>query len=86
MRIGLNCFAAVALLTAALPASAQDNVRAACMPDIQKHCSAELMTFNRGNVRACLIKNIKKTSPACRAAVKARRDAMEAQKTEPATK
>jgi hypothetical protein len=45
------------------------------MPDIVKYCSAELGTFNRENVRVCLIKNIKKTSPACQKAAKARRDA-----------
>ena len=66
---------ASALLLSAAPVSAQDNVRKACMPDIVKYCSAELGTFNRENVRACLIKNIKKTSPACRTAAKARRDA-----------
>ncbi|MFM9852140.1 MAG: hypothetical protein ACKVOJ_04920 [Sphingomonadaceae bacterium] len=78
--------AATTLLLSAAPLSAQDNVREACMPDIRKYCSAEMMTFNRDAVRACLIKNIKKTSPSCRAAVKARRDAMKAQKTEPAAK
>jgi hypothetical protein len=38
-------------------------------------CSAELRTFIREKVRACLVKNIKKTSPACQAAVMAQRDA-----------
>jgi hypothetical protein len=66
---------ASALLLSAVPVSAQDNVREACMPDIVKYCSAELRTFNRENVRTCLIKNIKKTSPACQKAAKARRDA-----------
>jgi hypothetical protein len=50
------------------------------MPDIRKYCSAELATFSRENVRACLIKNIKKTSPACQEAAKARRDAERAKK------
>jgi hypothetical protein len=50
------------------------------MPDIRKYCSAELATFSRDNVRACLIKNIKKTSPACQKAAKARRDAERAKK------
>jgi hypothetical protein len=71
---------ASALLLSAVPVSAQDNVREACMPDIVKYCSAELSTFNRENVRACLIKNIKKTSPACQKAAKARRDAERAKK------
>lgn len=72
-------FATSALLSVA-PVSAQDNVREACMPDIRKYCAAELGTFNRENVRACLIKNIKKTSPACKEAAKARRDAERAKK------
>jgi hypothetical protein len=66
---------AAALLLCAAPLSAQTEVREACMPDIQKYCSAELGTFNREKVRACLVKNIKKTSPACQAAAKAQRDA-----------
>lgn len=64
-----------ALLLTATPLSAQGNVREACMPDIQKYCSGELGTFSREKVRACLVKNIRKTSPACQAAAKARRDA-----------
>ena len=71
---------ASALLLSTAPLSAQDNVREACMPDIRKYCSAELATFSRDNVRACLIKNIKKTSPACQEAAKARRDAERAKK------
>ena len=72
--------AASGLLLSTAPLSAQDNVREACMPDIRKYCSAELATFSRENVRACLIKNIKKTSPACKEAAKARRDAERAKK------
>ena len=69
-----------ALLLSGAPLSAQDNVREACMPDIGKYCSAELGTFSREKVRACLIKNIRKTSPACQDAAKARRDAERAKK------
>ena len=72
--------AASALLLSAAPLSAQDNVREACMPDIRKYCSAELRTFSREKIRACLVANIKKTSPACQEAAKARRDAERAKK------
>jgi hypothetical protein len=72
--------AASGLLFSAAPSLAQDNVREACMPDIRKYCAAELGSFSRENVRACLIKNIKKTSPACQKAAKARRDAERAKK------
>lgn len=68
-------WAATALLLFAAPLSAQNDVREACMPDIRQFCSAELGTFSREMVRACLIKSIRKTSPACQAAAKAQRDA-----------
>ena len=67
--------AAPGLLFSTAPLLAQGSVRTACMPDIRNYCAAELASFSRENVRACLIKNIKKTSPACQAAAKARRDA-----------
>ncbi len=68
------------LLFSAAPLLAQDSVRNACMPDIRKYCSAELATFSRDKVRACLIKNIEKTTPACQEAAKARRDSERAKK------
>jgi hypothetical protein len=69
-----------ALLFSAAPVSAQADVRVACMPDIRTFCAAELASFDRDKIRACLIENIKKTSPACQAAAKARRDAEPAKK------
>jgi hypothetical protein len=72
--------AASGLFFSAPPVLAQDSVRNACMPDIRKYCSAELATFSRDKVRACLIKNIEKTTPACQEAAKARRDAERAKK------
>lgn len=80
MRNWLFSMVAIGTIVSIAPALAQDTVREACMPDIQKYCSAELGTFSRERVRACLIKNIKKTSPACQAAAKARRDAERAKK------
>lgn len=75
MSKAATIWAATALLLSAAPLSAQNDVREACMPDIRQFCSAELGTFSREKVRACLIKNIRKTSPACQAAAKAQRDA-----------
>lgn len=80
MRKSILFIGAAMLSLQTMPAVAQDNVREACMADIRKFCSAELMTFDREKVRACLRTNIKKTSPACRAAAKARRDAEAAAK------
>lgn len=70
----------MALLPFTAPLLAQDNVRDACMADIRQLCSAELASLSREKVRACLVKNIKKTSPGCQAAAKARRDAERAKK------
>ena len=69
-----------ALLFSSAPALAQEDVRVACMPDIRTYCAAELASFDRDKIRACLIDNIKKTSPGCQAAAKARRDAEPAKK------
>jgi hypothetical protein len=75
MSKAMNIWAATAMMLTAAPLAAQDNVREACMPDIRNLCAAEMATFDRDKVRACLIENIQKTSPACQAAAKARRDA-----------
>jgi Cysteine rich repeat len=80
MKKAAIIWGAALLLLSAAPLSAQNDVREACMPDIQKYCSAELGAFSREKVRACLIKNIRKTSPACQAAAKAQRDAERAKK------
>lgn len=71
----------LALLATPTQVSAQTSVREACMPDIRNLCSAELSTFVRAKVRACLVANIKKTSPACQAAAKAQQDAVRAKQT-----
>jgi hypothetical protein len=72
--------AASGALFSAAQLLAQDSVRTACMPDISKYCVAALATFTRKNIRTCLIKNIKKTSPACQEAARARRDDESAKK------
>jgi hypothetical protein len=70
----------VAATAAAAQTPAQEKVRAACMGDIRQYCSAELLTFDREKVRACLRTNIKKTTPACQAAAKARQAEIRAAK------
>jgi len=80
MTRNMMIWPAVALLFSATPSVAQEDVRVACMPDIRTFCAAELASFDRDKIRACLIENIKKTSPACQAAAKARRDAESAKK------
>lgn len=75
MSKAMTMWATTALVLTSAPLAGQDTVREACMPDIRNFCAAEMATFDRDKVRACLIENIKKTSPACQAAAKARRDA-----------
>lgn len=52
------------------PPAAQASVREACMSSIMSLCSTEAMSGDRPAVRACLIKNLDKTTPECQAAVK----------------
>ena len=61
----------------AAPPAAQASVREACMSSIMSLCSAEAMSGDRPAVRACLIKNLDKTSPECQAAVKAAAQTMQ---------
>ena len=79
-NLGVSVMSYVAILIAT-PAEAQTSVREACMADIQKFCSPELATFSRDKVRACLIRNIQKASPGCKAAAKAQRDRQRALKS-----
>lgn len=75
-RMAFLAVVTVSLAAAAAdPALAQQTVREACMPDIRTFCPTELASFDRAKVRECLIRNIAKSSPACRAAAKAKRDA-----------
>ena len=80
-RFALLTLGATALLATSAQVSAQASVREACMSDIRNLCATELGTFDRAKVRACLIANIKKTSPACQAAAKAQQDAVRARQT-----
>jgi hypothetical protein len=79
-NLGVSIIACATMLVAT-PVEAQTSVREACMPDIQKFCSPELATFSRDKVRACLIRNIQKTSPECKEAAKAQRDRQRALKS-----
>ena len=85
-RVGFLAMATIGAVVATAPAEAQQTVREACMPDIRTFCANELATFDRAKVRECLIRNIAKTSPACRAAAKAKRDADRLRSATPAPK
>ena len=80
--LGLASFAAAqtpapATAPQSAPPAAQASVREACMSSIMSLCSAEAMSGDRPAVRACLIKNLDKTSPECQAAVKAAAQTMQ---------
>ena len=85
-RLAFLAMATGGVIAATEPAEAQQTVREACMPDIRTFCANELATFDRAKVRECLIRNIAKTSPACRAAAKAKRDADRLRSPTPAPK
>lgn len=72
---------AVLVLPVALPGSAfaaADPGKKACAKEARKLCPAEMKTLSRKKVEACMIVNIERTSPACKAAmlrIKAEREA-----------
>ncbi|MFZ4746542.1 MAG: hypothetical protein ACOYLK_06550 [Sphingomonas sp.] len=85
-RVAFLAITIVGVAAATAPAEAQQAVREACMPDIRAFCANELAAFDRAKVRECLIRNIAKTSPACRAAAKVKRDADRLRSPTPAPK
>jgi len=47
--------------------AAEDGGKASCMPDARRLCPAEIRTWSRKKVEACMIAKIEQTSPGCRA-------------------
>ncbi len=78
--------ASVVLLAGALAAvltspalAAPDPGKKACVQEARKLCPAEMKSLSRKKVEACMIRNIEKTSPVCKAAmltIKAEREAL----------
>ena len=78
--------ASFVLLTGALAAAlaspvlaAPDPGKKACVQEARKLCPAEMKSLSRKKVEACMIRNIEKTSPVCKAAmlkIKAEREAL----------
>ena len=71
--------AATAVIAVTPPAlAAADNGKRACAQEARRLCPAEMRSFSRKRVEACMIVRINDTSPTCRAAmlrIKAERDA-----------
>ncbi|WP_379923226.1 hypothetical protein [Erythrobacter sp. R86502] len=59
--------------------AAPDPGKKACVQEARKLCPAEMKSFSRKKVEACMIRNIEKTSPTCKSAmlkIKAEREAL----------
>ena len=75
---------ALAAVALALPAKAEDAGKKACFDDAKRLCSAEMKTFSRARVRACLIAHIDQTGPQCHEfMIKARNAAQSGHKPDP---
>lgn len=77
--IALVCPAVVMLVAGSGTAfAAADPGRKACAQEARKLCPAEMKSLSRKKVEACMIVNIERTSPVCKAAmlrIKAEREA-----------
>ena len=76
-RFGLAVCGLAALATASI-ANAGDPGKKACAAEARTLCPAEMKTFSRKRVEACMIAKIDRTSPICHAAmlqIKAQRGA-----------
>jgi hypothetical protein len=69
--------ASVAMTGSAL--AAPDPGKKACVKEARILCPAEMKSLSRKKVEACMIRNVEKTSPTCKAAmlkIKAEREAL----------
>ena len=69
--------ASIAMISPAV--AAPDPGKKACAKEARVLCPAEMKSLSRKKVEACMIRNIEKTSPACKAAmlkIKAEREAL----------
>lgn len=76
LGIGAIC-ASIAMTAPAF--AAPDPGKKACAQEARKICPAEMKSLSRKKVEACMIRNIDKTSPTCKAAmlkIKAEREAL----------
>lgn len=75
-----SCVAALALSATCGPAQAATDLgKKACAQEARRLCPAEMRSFSRRKVEACMISKIELTSPVCHAAmlrIKAEREAI----------
>lgn len=77
LSLGIGAFFMVIAVTGPAVA-APDLGKKACAKEARVLCPAEMKSFSRKRVEACMIENIDKTSPTCKAAmlkIKAEREA-----------
>lgn len=81
--LSLLSLLSAALVATSPAAAAPDEGKRACLTDAKALCAAEMRSFSRKKVQACLIVKIDKTSPVCHATMlklKAEHDAAAAAK------
>lgn len=77
IALGIGALAASVVMTGAALA-APDPGKKACAKEARVLCPAEMKSLSRKKVEACMIANVEKTSPTCKAAmyrIKAEREA-----------
>lgn len=67
IRLALVCVTAASFAGMATQANAEDIGKKACYQDAKQLCPDDVKALSRSRVRACLIKNIDKTSAFCHA-------------------
>ena len=76
--LGLGLLTLCCVAAIATPAAAEDLGKKACAAEARRLCPAEMKTFSRKKVEACMIAKIDQTSAICHAAmlrIKAERQA-----------
>ena len=76
--LGVGLLAVSCLAASAMPAAGEDLGKKACATEARRLCPAEMRTFSRKKVEACMIAKIDQTSSICHAAmlrIKAEREA-----------
>jgi len=78
LKPGLGLSVLACMMAAGTPAAAEDLGKKACAAEARRLCPAEMRTFSRKKVEACMIAKVDQTSPICHAAmlrIKAERQA-----------
>lgn len=70
LRNAFKCLGVVALIGAPVMAQAKPDLgKKACAQEARKLCPAQMKSFSRKKVEACMIAKIEQTSPVCHSAM-----------------